>query len=82
MFKRFRRLRINPAIRQMVRETSVCASDFIYPLFVVEGKGVKKDKLDAGRLSDEFGRNFKRVRNRAKFGHKSGDIVWNPEPKR
>ena len=43
MFKRFRRLRINPAIRQMVRETSVAASDFIYPLFVVEGKGVKKE---------------------------------------
>ena len=43
MFKRFRRLRINPAIRQMVRETSVAASDFIYPLFVVEGKSVKKE---------------------------------------
>ena len=43
MFKRFRRLRINPAIREMVRETSVCASDFIYPLFVIEGKGVKKE---------------------------------------
>ena len=43
MFKRFRRLRINPAIREMVRETSVAASDFIYPLFVVEGKGVKKE---------------------------------------
>lgn len=42
MFKRFRRLRINPAIREMVRETSVCASDFIYPLFIVEGKGIKK----------------------------------------
>ncbi|WP_346745498.1 porphobilinogen synthase [uncultured Campylobacter sp.] len=43
MFKRFRRLRINPAIREMVRETSVAASDFIYPLFVVEGKSVKKE---------------------------------------
>lgn len=43
MFKRFRRLRINPAIREMVRETSVCTSDFIYPLFIVEGKGVKKE---------------------------------------
>lgn len=43
MFKRFRRLRINPAIREMVRETSVCASDFIYPLFIVEGKGIKKE---------------------------------------
>ncbi len=43
MFKRFRRLRINPAIREMVRETSVCASDFIYPLFIVEGKSIKKE---------------------------------------
>ncbi|WP_314300521.1 porphobilinogen synthase [Campylobacter showae] len=43
MFKRFRRLRINPAIREMVRENSVAASDFIYPLFVVEGNGVKKE---------------------------------------
>ena len=43
MFKRFRRLRINPAIREMVRETSVAASDLIYPLFVVEGRGVKKE---------------------------------------
>ncbi len=43
MFKRFRRLRINPAIREMVRETSIAASDFIYPLFVVEGRGVKKE---------------------------------------
>lgn len=43
MFKRFRRLRINPAIREMVRENSVCASDFIYPLFIVEGKGIKKE---------------------------------------
>ena len=43
MFKRFRRLRINPALREMVRETSVAASDFIYPLFVVEGRGVKKE---------------------------------------
>ena len=43
MFKRFRRLRINPAIREMVRETNVAASDFIYPLFVVEGRGVKKE---------------------------------------
>ena len=43
MFKRFRRLRINPAIRQMVRETSVAASDFIYPLFIVEGKSIKKE---------------------------------------
>ena len=43
MFKRFRRLRINPLFRDLVRETSISANDFIYPLFVVEGKGVKKE---------------------------------------
>jgi porphobilinogen synthase len=43
MFKRFRRLRTNEVIRDMVSETSLSKSDFIYPLFVVEGKGVKKE---------------------------------------
>ncbi|MCD8213750.1 MAG: hypothetical protein LUC34_06870 [Campylobacter sp.] len=43
MFKRFRRLRINPNIRDLVRENSLSANDFIYPLFVVEGKGVKNE---------------------------------------
>lgn len=36
-----RRLRRNENIRRMVRETNLSTSDFIYPLFVVEGKGVK-----------------------------------------
>lgn len=43
MFARFRRLRINPSIRDMVRENKICVEDFIYPLFVVEGNGVKKE---------------------------------------
>ena len=43
MFKRFRRLRINPLFRDLIRETSLSVNDFIYPLFVVEGRGVKKE---------------------------------------
>jgi len=43
MFKRFRRLRINPKIRDLVRENSLNLNDLIYPLFVVEGKGIKKE---------------------------------------
>ncbi len=43
MFKRYRRLRINPAIRDMVIENKLNIEDFIYPLFVVEGSGVKKE---------------------------------------
>ncbi len=37
-----RRLRANKVIRDMVRETSLSTADFIYPLFVTFGKGVKK----------------------------------------
>ncbi|RAZ46503.1 porphobilinogen synthase [Campylobacter hyointestinalis] len=43
MFARFRRLRINPAVRDMVRENKICVEDFIYPLFVVDGNGIKKE---------------------------------------
>ncbi|MGG7048751.1 MULTISPECIES: porphobilinogen synthase [unclassified Campylobacter] len=43
MFKRFRRLRINQNLRQMIKETSLNATDLIYPLFVVPGSGIKKE---------------------------------------
>lgn len=42
-FNRTRRLRGNPAIRDMVRETRLSLDDFIYPLFVVEGEGIKNE---------------------------------------
>lgn len=38
-----RRLRGNEAIRRMVRETTLSPSNFIYPMFVCEGTGVKKE---------------------------------------
>lgn len=40
-YYRMRRLRKNPRIRQMVRETTVSADDFILPLFVIPGKDKK-----------------------------------------
>jgi len=40
-FKRFRRLRYNPIVRDMVRETNITKNDLIYPLFVVPGENVK-----------------------------------------
>ncbi|MDR0580477.1 MAG: porphobilinogen synthase, partial [Campylobacteraceae bacterium] len=43
MFKRFRRVRLNPIIRDLVKESRVEIGDFIYPLFVKEGRGVKKE---------------------------------------
>jgi len=43
MFKRFRRLRINETLRGLVQETTLTKNDFIYPLFVKEGKNFKKE---------------------------------------
>ena len=40
--RRERRLRATPALRRMVRETSLAADDFVYPLFVTHGRGVRK----------------------------------------
>lgn len=41
--RRNRRLRTNEAIRSLVRETIITPNDFLVPLFVVEGKGVKDE---------------------------------------
>jgi len=41
--RRNRRLRTNESIRSLVRETILSPSDFIVPLFVVEGKKVKEE---------------------------------------
>jgi porphobilinogen synthase len=37
-----RRLRRTPALRAMVRETQLAPDDFIYPLFVTHGQGVRR----------------------------------------
>jgi len=39
---RYRRLRLTESLREMVRETSLAPSDFIAPLFVVPGEGVRQ----------------------------------------
>jgi porphobilinogen synthase len=41
MFKRFRRLRINSTLRDLVQENTLSVNDFIYPLFVKDGESIK-----------------------------------------
>ena len=41
--RRNRRLRVNDTIRSLVKETIVTPDDFLVPLFVVEGTGVKEE---------------------------------------
>jgi len=43
MLKRNRRLRTNENIRSLVRETILSPNDFIVPLFIVEGNGIKEE---------------------------------------
>src|SRR5215467_10287769 len=58
-----RRLRHNPLVRDLVRETSLTVRDLILPLFVRPGRGVKKEiasmpgnfQLSVDRLVDEVG---------------------------
>ena len=43
MFARFRRKRLHPVLRDLVRETVLTPEDFIYPLFIRSGEGVKNE---------------------------------------
>jgi len=43
MFNRFRRKRISPVLRDMLQETTLSVNDFIYPLFIRSGEGIKKE---------------------------------------
>ena len=43
LVRRGRRLRRSPGIRSLVRETRLSAEMFIYPLFVCEGEGVRRE---------------------------------------
>lgn len=43
MFQRFRRTRLNKHLRSLVRETTVNVEDFIYPLFIRSGEGIKTE---------------------------------------
>lgn len=42
-FQRLRRLRSSPSIRALVRETRLDPRDFVYPLFVKQGQGVREE---------------------------------------
>ncbi len=43
MFTRFRRKRLNPVLRDLLQETHLRVDDFIYPLFIRSGEGIKKE---------------------------------------
>lgn len=64
---RYRRLRQTPIIRKMVQETRLSASNFIFPLFVKHGKGLRQPILSMPgqyQLSvDEMLREIQRIKH-------------------
>jgi porphobilinogen synthase len=64
-----RRLRRNETIRRMVRETSLSPDNFIYPLFVTFGKGVRKE---ISSMPGCFQESVDRIRKHAKEVHSLG----------
>src|SRR5687768_13836285 len=42
-FQRFRRLRRSEGLRRLVAETRLDARDFVYPLFITHGRGVRDE---------------------------------------
>jgi porphobilinogen synthase len=90
---RLRRLRQHPVLRDLVRETSLSPHDFILPLFVRPGHGVKKEiasmpgnfQLSTDRLVEEVGSAIELgVRAFMLFGipetkDAQGSSAWNDE---
>lgn len=93
LIDRPRRLRSNPIIRGMVRETRISADTLIYPIFVAEGKNIKEEitsmpgqfRYSIDRLSEELDNVCKAgVKSVLLFGipaHKDecGSGAWDPE---
>jgi porphobilinogen synthase len=60
-FQRFRRLRRTEPIRALVRETTLDPGDFVYPIFVAHGRGLREEissmpgqfRLSPDMLADE-----------------------------
>lgn len=91
--QRPRRLRQNPIIRGMVRETRVSADTIIYPIFVIEGDNIKEEipsmpgqyRYSIDRLSEELDNVCKAgVKSILLFGipaHKDecGSSAWDSE---
>ena len=50
MVQRPRRLRTNPILRGMVEETRLSPKDFIYPMFIEEGRKGRRDRQEVASM--------------------------------
>lgn len=79
---RARRLRRNGLIRDMVRETTLSANDFIYPLFLIDGENVKNPVSSMeGVFQYSVDRIEEEIRELVELGIKSVILFGIPEHK-
>jgi porphobilinogen synthase len=81
-FIRTRRTRMTEGLRSMVRETVLTTKDFIYPLFVVPGKGVRNAvKSMPGVFQLSVDETVKECRQVSKLGIPAVILIGIPEHK-
>ncbi|MDH5681776.1 MAG: porphobilinogen synthase [Spirochaetota bacterium] len=79
---RLRRLRMNPILRNLVQETKLTIDDFIYPLFVVPGEGVKTEvRSMAGVYQQSIDMILRDCEESLKLGLKSFILFGIPDSK-
>jgi porphobilinogen synthase len=82
LIQRPRRLRRNESIRAIVRETSLSPDDFVYPLFVCEGEGVRREiNSMPGCFNLSIDELVREVEGAHKFGIKSVILFGVPDEK-
>lgn len=92
--QRGRRLRVNESIRSLVRETTLCPSDFMFPMFIAEGENYKVEipsmpgifrrsiDLTVEEVKELFGLGIRAVNIYVKVDENlkdnTGKEAWNP----
>ena len=80
--RRLRRLRYNPILRDLVRETQISLDDLIYPMFVCTGKNIKNEIFSMpGQYQLSIDNFIKECENVIRKGIKSILIFGIPENK-
>jgi porphobilinogen synthase len=85
LIQRPRRLRMNPLLRSMVEETRLSPRDFVYPMFIEEGRKGRKDRLEVPSMPGVYRQSIeaglKEMEECLKLGVRSVILFGIPERK-
>ena len=74
--ERMRRLRVNEAIRSMVRENTLHVEELIYPLFIIEGNNICNPVESMPNVFQYSIDRLKDLRQGIRCRYKSSIIIW------